>query len=363
MLPDLAALGVPTRGNNLPTVADFDDLVVTDTPYIPRDIDTDLTAALDVGDEFGFVVVAGPAAAGKTRTALEALSRARGDSGLVVVRDPGSLRSVLRLVRREPDLTIWLDRLERFISPGCLDLAQLDVHAIGTVILGTLRSSTRRTIADRVLGRAKTFYLPREPAPSEKRRAAEHPDSRIASYLDQPGAVGLAEHIAGAPATLQHWRSALGGDHPLAGAVISAAIDCRRAGMVHGIPTVLLRALAPTYLDHPVGDFDEALAWACRPVSGAQAAALYHLGLGSPAFDEMAQWFEAAMAAGSPDAAFSYATACEAAGLDDQALEIYRRGAAAGDPHCMTNLGRVLADLGDREPAIRWTTQAAGLGD
>jgi len=185
---------------------------------------------------------------------------------------------------------VWLDDVERYLAGDGLDSGVLDAFGHhDTTLLATLRSEARlgligtepdsglRRTAEEVLKRARTIRLSRDLSADERSRAERHrDDAPIAAALDHPGYVGFAEYLAAGPATLDRWRSARNGEHPIAGAIISAAVDVRRAGFVAPVPHALLRVLYERYLEtrdradrHRLPSFDEGLAWAAEPVRGA----------------------------------------------------------------------------------------------
>jgi hypothetical protein len=158
-------------------------------PYVPRALDGELASALAADS---LVVVYGPARAGKTRTAYEAVRRAGGDARLLVPENADGLAVVLRHADRlaavagEP-LVLWLDELERFL-PG-LDLDALDrlaapggslrtIATIGEQSLAELLAegapagSADRHLARRLLARARALHLP-APSAAERRAVAD----------------------------------------------------------------------------------------------------------------------------------------------------------------------------------------------
>ena len=107
-----------------------------------------------------------------------------------------------------------------------------------------------------------------------KRAGARYWDPRIAEALGHAGSYGIAEYLAAGPELLDDWQDARDsseGPHSRAAALITAAIDTRRAGYVSPLPRALLGQVHEQYLadpEHahaprePVAD---AWAWATRP--------------------------------------------------------------------------------------------------
>jgi hypothetical protein len=94
-----------------------------------------------------------------------------------------------------------------------------------------LDTTTSRGIQE-AMRRARIILLDRFLTPAEHDRA-EHErgaDARIGAALEQQTGAGFAEYLAAAPAILTRWQSARNGENLTAGAIISAAVDARRAG-------------------------------------------------------------------------------------------------------------------------------------
>ena len=152
--------------------------------YIPRCIDERLAAAI-AGSPF--VLVYGPPRAGKSRTALEAATRALPDTVIIAPSGSAGLKELLDLdppmKPRAAQAVLWLDSLERYhdgIDPTMFDMLEdLDVPVtiVGTVRTGDyeklLASSGERGDAARaVAARARAFELPAA-LDAEELKAAE----------------------------------------------------------------------------------------------------------------------------------------------------------------------------------------------
>lgn len=87
--------------------------------YVPRDCDATVDRALAAG---GLVLLEGPSASGKSRTAYEAMRRCLPDRILLVPNAAGSLRELVDSGYELRDAVIWLDDLERFLGPSGLDI-------------------------------------------------------------------------------------------------------------------------------------------------------------------------------------------------------------------------------------------------
>ncbi len=271
-------------------------------PYVRRDLDLELDELLPLG---GLVVIEGKSAAGKTRTAIEAMRRTLAGRSLLIPRDGAALRALIESGTHLRKAVVWLDDLERFFVSGGLD-AQLVTRVCppgrsDVVLLATMRSqvlhdmvSTKsaaeaefaRKAAD-VLAIATTRLLDRQLSASELQRAeALRGDARIADALDHVDEVGLAEYLCAGPAILARWQSGRDADGValVGAALISAAVDCRRAGCASPLPRAVLAELYPHYLDprdaHRPGrpSVDDGLIWATKPVRGASSCLVSRVG-------------------------------------------------------------------------------------
>jgi hypothetical protein len=258
----------PTAGVDLPARVPM---------YVPRDLDAKLDAALARG---GLALLRGDSTAGKSRAAYEAMRRLPGDRFVLIPTERSSLRALRDAGLEFRDTVVWLNDLDRFLSPGGLDTALLHwLIGDGTrrvVVLATMRNSAynRRdparerdmTAPERDLLRAdqelldqavEDLELERPFTPDERRRARERAwDPRIADALKHAGQYGLAEYVAAGPKLWRRWRSARAVDNPLpervGAALVAAAIDCRRAGLARPAPEPILRDLLSTNLkDEP----------------------------------------------------------------------------------------------------------------
>ena len=365
-------------------------------PYVPRDAD-DSALLADGFASGGLVIIEGPAAAGKTRMAYEAMHRHALGRQLIVPSDPAALRGLQTAGVRLADTIVWLDDIHDYLAGGGLDGPVLDAlcpHGRRDVLLlATLRPEARRTLdaagldttvrraIREVMGRARVIPLSRALTPAERHRAQQRrtADPRIAAALDQHTGAGFAEFLAAAPPILRRWQSVR---DSTGGAIITAAVDARRAGVLSPLPRDLLRALHACYLGprhaHLPGEpgFGDALIWATQPVRGASSCLAP---MGGETYEPFDYLLEHAQAIGSahpvPPAAWpvlltcaapadmsSLAIAAHEAGHPDISETAFRRAADAGDASSMCNLGVLLDAAGRREEAEEWFRQAAGAG-
>ena len=407
-------------------------------PYVPRTVDARLDREVASG---GFVVVEGNSAAGKTRTAWEAVRRNAPSCGwrsVLVPKDGVALRLLVESGEPLRHVVVWLDDLERYLTPDGLDTGLVTslcpAGRTDVLLLATLRSKTRRLIggddqyrqmarsAQHLLATARTIRLARDLDQGERLAARRHQaDPRIASALADRSGAGLAEHLAAAPEVLVHWRAGRDGLHEVGAALVSAAVDCHRAGYSAPVPRGLLEALYPTYLEprtrnrlrHP--NLDEAFEWATTPVHGASSSLQPEADGRYSAFDYLvdqtqadpdsaavpdATWrtllegaetdpwaFQVALTAlrdgrgeaadvirnairsGNPAAllASGYAQFIASRATGDRrllvrAIATWTIAAEDGDPHAMHNLGLTYTDLDRDGDAERWWRSSAQAG-
>lgn len=266
--------------------------------YIPRHIDPELRAALF---QAGMTVVVGESTAGKSRAAFEAMRSQRPDHLLAVPASREALGAVVESLSDVLHAVLWLDDLERFLGPGGLTPAIVDGLTTKSgreiVLLATMRTVEYERFTARsapaagdeersawwasrdVVRTARLIFLDRLWSPPELEAAARfETDPRIARALRQADAFGIAETLAAGPVLLRDWRNAwTPGAHPRAAALVSAAVDCRRAGLSEPVSRDLLQELHGHYLQAHGGHalrpepLHEAWAWALQPVHGASS--------------------------------------------------------------------------------------------
>jgi uncharacterized protein len=366
-------------------------------PYVVRDADASETLAAGLRDG-GLVIIVGASSAGKTRMAYEAVRRHAGNRLLIVPGSESSLRELTKAGIRLANAIVWLDDINDYIAARGLDAAIIDalcpqgrqdVLLLGTVRTEAMRelqaasddSPVRRAFRD-VERRARFIALSRVLTEAERERAEQlrGADSRIGAALDQLAGAGFAEYLAAAPAILRRWEAP---DDPVGGAIVSAAVDARRAGFISPLPRDLLEQLHTLYLDPrearqsaDADRFSEALGWAVRPVEGASAC-LIDLGAGTyQPFDYLLDHAQAADAAPVPDGAWPVLLAGAAqadllpigfAALRARRLVIsasaFRQAASNGEPAAMYGLANVYYVAGDDREAQEWTRVAADSGE
>ncbi|WP_244252639.1 tetratricopeptide repeat protein [Micromonospora antibiotica] len=378
-------------------------------PYVPRTGDDDLEWAIAEG---GIVLLHGKAAAGKSRSAFEAIHRLRPHHQLLTPAYAGALRDVVEAGYPIRDAVVWLDDLERFLTPGGIDQALLqrlcpsgraDVVVVATIrdeelsrldhaatrggqgqelITAGLDEAAAKLVAQ-IRGRRR-IPVGQHLTDSERTDAEATGDDRITAALT--AGVGFAEYLAAGPAMMRRWSVGDGPSFEVGHALISAAVDCRRAGYTTPVPRDILAKLYRPYLspawrhraDLPT--ITQGLQWACERVLGASSCLLPHendtytasdylldrttTGQGPlatiPVPDQV--WNTLLTIATTPQAATIGTHAYFTQRLDI-AEQAWRTAADTGDTGAMFNLGVLLAQLGDRqEEAEQWYRRAADAG-
>lgn len=364
--------------------------------YVARDADANplLTEAFERG---GLVIIEGASAAGKTRMAFEAMQRLAANRWLVVPDNLSSLRALKDAKVRLRNTVVWLDDIDDYLTTGGLDASVLDAlcpPGSVEVLLGTLRSEARRNLRaasqdisinraiQDIINRASLIRLDRALSPAERARAElNREDSRIAAALDQQTGAGFAEYIAAAPAAFLRWQSARDGEDLVAGAVISAAVDARRAGFRSPIPVTLLEALHICYLaardKHRAGNssFAEALIWATEPVKGASSCLIPLSTDSYEPFDYLvdraqatssirdipAEAWPALLSSAQGGDLISLGYSAHQAERRDIAERAWLRAAEGGELTAMFNLGEMFRET-DLVQAEKWSRRAAEAG-
>ena len=260
--------------------------------YIERDIDHSLRQALNSGR---FVLIIGESAAGKTRTAYEAMRTCFPLHFFIQPISRGSINTALQVALEYLPNVVWLDDLENYLGPDALGPSVVNrlIEEPQTVIIATMRTEEHRrynmqersvlTGADRdswrlersVVHMAASLRLERLWSPDECDRAREcATDARIANALKSPE-YGVAEVLAAGPALAERWLDAwTRGTNPRGAAIVAAVVDCRRLGLRRPVPESWLGDLHELYLDAKGGaglqpeSYEKAMEWARRPVHG-----------------------------------------------------------------------------------------------
>ena len=262
--------------------------------YVPRDVDDELTQKLTLlSQRGGLLIIVGDSTAGKSRAAYQALLRTVPDYRLVSPYDRNELRESFASIAVMPDrVALWLDNIERYLGNDGLTprIASYLKHR-GVICIGTIRTKEYRGLTDlaatgstidaqrheevasleHVLEQAEIVSMKRRWSPTETARAKEIDDQRVAEALNYRATYGIAEYLAAGPKLYEEWSLASAVDaNPRGAALVSAAIDCQRAGMLDSVPLEVLRSTHEHYLEAAGGqllgpeNFDDALDWATK---------------------------------------------------------------------------------------------------
>lgn len=276
------------------TVRQLDDERPSDRipTYVSRDVvDDKLRRRLSAA---GFVLVTGPSAAGKSRSAYEAVQAAVPGHRLIAPDGRKYLAAALDRLGRERRCVLWLDDLERFTGPDGLTRAavgrvlegrghhrlivatirdgELERHAPDDAGIDAAGRELRRGVRE-VLELAWRVEVRGAFGAAELARARDSGDPQIARALEQRGGYGVTQYLAAAPRLLTAWRSGWE-NYPRGAALVAAAVDCRRAGLTGSIPRSLIEAVHNLYLSRltsgtgQVETLQAAWAWATTPPDG-----------------------------------------------------------------------------------------------
>lgn len=263
-------------------------------PFVRRDLSGEIEEAIRARP---FVLVVGESTAGKTRAAFEAVRVVRPEAAFIAPdpATPTALRAASAAIRRErSSVVVWLDDIDRYLAAGGLTSALLrrllsPGGSRACVVVATIRAQERARLtnareagdalgartAREVLGQAHEIRLDRHWHRSEVDRAREHrEDSRLAQAVAGAGRYGIAEFLAAGPQLLTAWQDAWapGSGHVRGAALVSAAVEARRAGWSRPLPIALLRELHEDHLAARGGpllrpeSWSEALSWATTPL-------------------------------------------------------------------------------------------------
>jgi KAP family P-loop domain len=250
-------------------------------PYIARVIDAQLDSLLR--GKGTFVCVTGNSLAGKSRTAFEAARRTLPNASLLApIPQPGVLSQLLDLNLIETSsnpIVVWLDDLDRYLDPSGVTgdvLSFLSADRDNIVILATIRSAVLDAIrqagntigrnAQLILGPAHILSLAVQLTAPEAERARQlYPEAKF-EY-------GIGDAFL-APRLLEERYTTSEETNPIGRALIQAAIDWHRAGMLRAIHEDELRELCSQYLSqrHPElslseEGYEQGLTWALSPVA------------------------------------------------------------------------------------------------
>ncbi|RZU72838.1 tetratricopeptide repeat protein [Micromonospora kangleipakensis] len=380
--------------------------------WVERDIAEEVRSWLGRATaEGGFLVVVGDSSTGKTRLLYELLAEQLGDWA-VLAPDLGAGAGLVNTLADatvklpRTGLVVWLDELQRFLpgpylSAGAAGLSAATVRKLldaptPVVLVGALWPEHVRELRAEDIDPATGRRGPRYPGAAdvlagnrhhevnvhsfnqdERRRAARlaGSDPRLADAVAEQW-FGVTEVLAGAPEVIRRYQQATADQR----AVVHAAADALRLGVLPPLSEDLLRAAARTYLDHIEPD-DRWYPPARDALAGRSRGGLAPLlpvpdparrrNLGWTLADYLLQhltrhraavvppaatWQALTQHASSPADLNRLGTSAHNRGLGSVAEPLYRAAATAGDPDASHGLFNLLWEQGreaDREQVLR----------
>ncbi|MFJ8138785.1 tetratricopeptide repeat protein [Streptomyces sp. NPDC096013] len=289
-----------------PAVKDAHDETIEDfvlPSYVPRAHDAELLRELlsiKSKETASLLIVRGGSCSGKTRTAYEALKSAMPEWNLIYPKSVDSLLAALNCDAVQRETILWLDDAHHFLlhekgEEVAAALRRLLEHDGPLVIMATLWTMHHRLLV-----------TPPSDASERDKNANSRELLKQGSRIDVPPAFGdvdlrslhkqaikdrslslaarnhsgsVTQFLAAAPDLLDHYEQADGVEGLCGKAVISAAIDARRLGIIGPIPKYFIKAAAPGYMADDVRSrcnpetwFDDALSYATQLIKGVASA-------------------------------------------------------------------------------------------
>ena len=389
------AVADDTRGGPLPV-------------YLPRQRDAEFDMACEEAVTGGrrLVLVVGDSAAGKSRTAAEAVHRhpTLGGRRLVVPLLDGGLSRLLDAVSLDGTL-VWLDDLDKHVARG-LDTATfrrlLDQYDV--VVVATIRASELQArggdLSDPVwdllndAGRVRRIEI--EAALSDTELADAHQrfsDRALLDALDH--GIGLGEWLLAGPRLEDKLLGAKGPRR----ALLDTVVAWYRTGLKQPLPEAALRRLWVANLDSDLRElleqrtasdrehvFRDACTWACEPlitrplheqalVTEQRDGYVAHdyvvdrvvkrsdrPSVPAPVWSLATEIARESFIAGNGVRLWNVGVAAYGEKAPDYAITAMGAFAAAGDPRAMFNLGVLLQQRGDPEALVEaetWWRRAA----
>lgn len=242
--------------------------------YVLRDVDPEVRGKLS---RSGFVLLTGDAAAGKTRTAYEAMRAVLPSHVFIAPTGIGDVPEAMKAAQEERECVLWLDSLQRYLgaegvnSRGIAELlAGEDHHRVVLATLRAVEESRLFVLARSLSGGQLTrdgqavlelvnhrIVVKREFSQLERSRAAalSAGDPRLADALRHAHPYGIAEYLSSGPRLYIEWTNAWErGANPCGAALVAAAVDCRLAGFAAPLPGELLDELKNEYITRHGGE-------------------------------------------------------------------------------------------------------------
>ena len=278
---------------SIPLPPDADNALPAEVPlYVARDIHATLAAWVTARQRTGgFLLLVGPAGAGKTRCLYEVLHEKLPDAPMVLPRTPAHLETFVNtLAPKGGPVVVWLNEIYDQLGANGLTSAlilQALNHARPGLIVATIWPEHHAALTDgqgAELNRDKVEALTRlchtehltaafSTKEIERARSLAQRDPRLREALESltDDETDLAGSLAAKPRLTAYWDKP---SDPFAHAVLAAAITARRLGHPDPIPAAVLEPLAakrlsPSQRAHATPDwFTAALSSACSPLPG-----------------------------------------------------------------------------------------------
>ena len=383
-------------------------------PYISREHDARLSesvqAAVDARSTIAMLV--GGSSTGKTRACWEAVRTLPRGWRLWHPIAPNGPQSLLEGIARVGARTvIWLNEAQNYLLTPGSDLGEHAAAALRellrddarrpVLVLGTLWSRYWHALADphdghvdahvaaRTLLTGSQILVPDsfDAASLTLLRTAANDDRRLAHAAAHAEDGMITQYLAGGPALIERYRTALPADR----AVIEAAMDARRLGAGPDLPIGLLEAAAPAYMTAVAWDLleenwlEQSLTYATSPLRGARGPLTPvrpRPGTAAPpttsyrladyleqhgraqrkAAPVPAAFWEAALAHADAAGLRAIGTAARDRGFSRMACRLFLAAAKAGDDNALALIGDVLRVADRVDEALEWYRLASEHG-
>ena len=247
-------------------------------PYIGRDKESEVDAALSARCP---VLIVGHSMAGKTRLAVARVAALFRDATLLAPLPGIALRELLDAGLNIDGMVVWLDDLDRYLTgeswldPGLMDrMINAGARVVATIRRNALEVYRPRDDAHPAQWETLRRFTRVELARLLSNRERQQVETSI-SDLEARAAVeryGLAEYLGGGPDAVDRFEA---GDStcPVGAALVRAAVDWRRAGLVRLVSMADLQAALPIYLagrqDIAIDEVsvEQALKWATEKIN------------------------------------------------------------------------------------------------
>ncbi|GAA3763379.1 hypothetical protein HDA32_004639 [Spinactinospora alkalitolerans] len=380
-------------------------------PYVARDVDAELEQHLTRAASGGRpVLVAGDSTAGKSRAALQALKNALPGRRLIAPSPSTDLHALAARLTAPPlpegGVVVWLDDLHRYLGLGRIGLTEDTLQALrraGAAVVATMRSEfldayrpgalattgqewlevrSERDDTAALLKCFDTVEVDRVWSAGETDRAAAVGDERLDEAVARHGVHGIAEYLAAGPDLLAEWRNArrssTRGGHPRGHALVAAAVDLARTGLLAALTRQILQQAHRPYLAGAAAlrpePFDDALDWAQQvrlgvssllvPADGDQECwrAFDYLVEAATAPIPAPTWQTALACAAGDDERITIADNADEAGHRDTAVAVCEPLARDGHPRAMNLMGIWAEEGGNPDQAEAWYRRAVDAG-